>query len=375
MRRINWKSLGMLVAAGAVGGALTLSGWFWLGDYKIVKDTGSNTITPDNQNAATSTGNLAGNETASTESAVQKVLPAVVAITSTDTVRTIFGNYKQTGGGSGFIIRKDGLIVTNKHVVDSTTATYTVTTTDGKVYSAQVTARDPSADLALVKIAASNLPLATLGDSSKLELGQRVIAIGNALGQYQNTVTTGVISGLNRTITASSEKLTNLIQTDAAINPGNSGGPLVNLSGEVIGINTAIDLQGQLVGFAIPINSVRAQIQTVAAGGQIVRPFLGVRYIPITPDVASADNLSTTSGALVASGQSGEAAVASGSPASIAGIQEGDILLAINGESITVDNDLSTILQKYKPGNAVSIKLLRQGLTKTVSATLGTMSS
>ena len=261
MKRINWKSLGMLVAAGAVGGALTLSGWLWLGDYKVVKDTGSNAIaTSDDQNTATSTGDLAGNETASTESAVRKVLPAVVAITSTDTVRTIFGNYKQTGGGSGFIIRKDGLIVTNKHVVDSTTATYTVTTADGKVYSAQVTARDPSADLALVKIAASNLPVAALGDSGKLELGQRVIAIGNALGQYQNTVTTGVISGLNRTITASSEKLTNLIQTDAAINPGNSGGPLVNLSGEVIGINTAIDLQGQLVGFAIPINSVRAQI-------------------------------------------------------------------------------------------------------------------
>ncbi|MFA5010001.1 MAG: trypsin-like peptidase domain-containing protein [Patescibacteria group bacterium] len=375
MKQINWKQIGMLVVSGAVGGVITLSGWLWLGDYKIIKNTDGTVMTSTDVSNLNGTGTTLTSGEDSTEAAVQKVLPSVVAVTSTQTVRSIFGGtYQQTGGGSGFIVRSDGLIVTNKHVVSSETATYSITTNAGKEYSATVVARDPSADLALMKISASNLPVVTFGDSAKLALGQKVIAIGNALGQYQNTVTTGIISGLNRSITAGdasgSEKLDNLIQTDAAINPGNSGGPLVNLSGQVIGINTAVDTQAQSVGFAIPINSVKSQISAVAAGGEIVRPRLGVRYIPIDADLASANNLSATQGALIASGPSGESAVASGSPASVAGIKEDDIIVSINGEAVTETNDLSTILQKYKPGDKVTIKLLRQGVTKTVTATL-----
>lgn len=375
VRKRGWdfKQLGMLVAAGAVGGALTLSGWLWLApDAQPELNLAPEDTTDQPNNDAAIDGG------ASVETAVQRVLPAVVAIVSQDQVRNIFGRlYTQTGGGSGFIVRSDGLIVTNKHVVSSTTATYTVETASGKKYPATIVARDPAADLALVRINATGLTVATLGDSTKLKLGQRVIAIGNALGEYQNTVTTGVISGLNRSITASnglgsSEKLSNVIQTDAAINPGNSGGPLINLNGEVVGINTAIDAQGQSVGFAIPINSVKGQIQTVAAGGDIARPQLGVRYILLDAELAAENKLTVSEGALVTHGSGiGDVAVTPGGPADLAGIREGDIIVSVNGEKITEDNDLGAVIQKYQPGNTVGVKFIRQGQTRTVSVRLG----
>ncbi|MBX4187607.1 MAG: trypsin-like peptidase domain-containing protein, partial [Candidatus Doudnabacteria bacterium] len=186
-------------------------------------------------------------------------------------------NIQQIGGGTGFIITQDGVIATNKHVVDDVEASYTVLTTDGKKYDAKVLSRDPVNDLALVKIEGSNFPTLTLGDSSKLEIGQRVIAIGNSLAQYQNTVTTGVVSGIGRTITASgssgSEQLEGVIQTDAAINPGNSGGPLLDIGGSVIGINSAIDAQGQLVGFALPVNDLINDLESFKKFSRIVKPF------------------------------------------------------------------------------------------------------
>ena len=376
-RGFDWKQLGMLVIAGAVGGALTLSGWLWLAPDAAPPDVNmapEGTTDQPNNDAVTDGG-------ASVETAVQKILPAVVAIVSEAQVRNIFGRlYTQTGGGSGFIVRSDGLIVTNKHVVVSQTATYTVEMASGKKYSAQVVARDPVVDLALVKINASGLTAATLGDSNKLKLGQRVIAIGNALGEYQNTVTTGVISGLNRSITASnglgsSEKLTDVIQTDAAINPGNSGGPLINLNGEVVGINTAIDAQGQSVGFAIPINDVKPQIQTVSAGGTISRPQLGVRYILLDAALASANDLSVSEGAYITPGAgANDAAVSPGGPADLAGLKEGDIIVSVNGEKVTPANDLGTVIQKYRPGDAVSVKFIRQGQIKTVTVRLGSLS-
>lgn len=377
---INWRQWGALVAAGAAGGVITLSGWLVAYDQGwVMSQQGSLINTTDVAPGGVDyVGGVAVAEGELTvEDAVKKTLPAVVAITSTDNVRTIFGIMKQSGGGSGFIIRKDGLIVTNKHVVSSTTAAYTVKLTNGKSYDATVEARDPSTDLALIKINATNLPVVELGDSSRATLGQRVIAIGNTLGTYQNTVTTGIISGLGRSITASdgagaTEQLDNLIQTDAAINPGNSGGPLLNSYGQVIGINTAVDTQAQSVGFAIPINSVKAQIQTVSSGGEILRPRLGIRYIPITQAFADANNLSSTEGVLVARGQTAaEVAVQPGGPADLAGIVEGDILLTINSEKIAEDNGLTTILQKYKPGDTVTIQFKRQGLIKTVRVKLG----
>ena len=378
MKQINWKQLGLLTIAGAIGGGLTLSGWLWLGPKTVGQSGGP--VTSDSTVQPGDNGGTLTQTSSTVESAVKKVLPSVVSITSQDKVQGFFGGtYNQTGGGSGFVVRKDGLIVTNKHVVSSTTATYTVTISTGKTYSAQVVSRDPAADLALVKINVSNLIVVTLGDSSKLSLGQNVVAIGNTLGEYQNTVTTGVISGLNRTITAgdgygSSETLSNVIQTDAAINPGNSGGPLINLNGEVVGINTAVDSQGQSVGFAIPINSVKSQIQVVAAGGTISRPQLGVRYVPVTADMAKENKLSASEGALVTHGSGiSDVAVTVGGPADLAGVREGDIIISVNGEKVTETNDLGGIVQKFQPGDSITVKLNRQGQVKTVTVRLGKM--
>ncbi len=197
----------------------------------------------------------------------------------------------QVGGGSGFIIKSDGLIVTNRHVVDSATAKYKVVLADGKEYEARLVAKDPVLDVAFLDIDAENLPIIPLGDSDKLKLGQTVIAIGYALAEFGNTVTRGVVSGINRRVVAGdnsgmSEVIEEAIQTDAAINPGNSGGPLLNLAGEVVGINTAVSSRGQTVGFAIPINSVKRTIESVQREGKIVRPWLGVRYTFVTPALA-----------------------------------------------------------------------------------------
>ncbi len=250
---------------------------------------------------------------------------------------------EEVGGGSGFFVSSDGLIVTNKHVVDQTGATYTVFTNDGKKYDAKVIAKDPVLDIALIKInpaAGQTFPYLTLGDSDTLQLGQSVIAIGNALGEYRNTVSVGVVSGLSRSITAgddsgNSEVLDHVVQTDAAINPGNSGGPLLDLSGNVIGVNVAIAEGSQNVGFALPINSVKSAIESVEKTGKIIRPYLGVRYVPIDAAMQAANNLSVDYGVLVKQGATAsDLAVIPGSPADKAGIVENDIILDVDGVKI-----------------------------------------
>jgi len=284
---------------------------------------------------------------------------------------------QQVAAGSGFVIDSNGLILTNKHVVNISGASYTVITNDGKKYPAQVLARDPVQDLAVVKINASGLPALTLGDSSNLQIGQTVIAIGNALGQFSNTVSKGVISGLSRSITASegggsSETLSQVIQTDAAINPGNSGGPLLDLSGKVIGLNTAIVEGAQNIGFAIPINQAKKDISQVEATGKISYPFLGIRYVIITDGIKQKNNLPVNYGALVTHGSNAaDVAVTPGSPADKAGIKEGDIVLELNGQKITQDNDLAKMLQSLNVGDTVTLKILSGGQEKTVSVTLG----
>jgi serine protease Do len=285
-------------------------------------------------------------------------------------------NIQQVGGGSGFIVSQDGLIVTNKHVVEDETATYTVLTNDGKTYDAKVLSRDPINDLALVKIEASDLPTLSLGDSANLDIGQRVIAIGNSLGQYRNTVTTGVVSGIGRTITASggsgSEQLEGVIQTDAAINPGNSGGPLLDIGGSVIGINTAIDSQGQLVGFAIPVADIKGDIDSFKQFGKIVKPFLGVRYVVVNDTIKKENELTVDYGALiVGGGKPTEPAVAVGSAADKAGLKEGDIILEVNGNKIDQDHSLAGLLKNYHPGDIVKMKVLSRGEEKEVAVTLG----
>lgn len=287
-------------------------------------------------------------------------------------------NIQEIGGGTGFIVSDDGLIATNKHVVDDEQASYTVLTTDGKKYEARVLSRDPVNDIALVKIEANNLPTLALGDSSGIELGQRVIAIGNSLAQYQNTVTTGVVSGIGRTITASgnggSEQLEGVIQTDAAINPGNSGGPLLDIGGSVIGINTAIDSQGQLVGFAIPVNDFKKDLDSFRKFGRIVKPFLGVRYVIVNETIKQENELSVDYGALVigsGTGRTAQPAVVANSAAAKAGIKENDVILEINGARITQDHSLAGILKNFDPGDTVKMKILSGEQEKEITVTLG----
>jgi S1-C subfamily serine protease len=283
---------------------------------------------------------------------------------------------QEVGGGSGFIISSDGLILTNKHVVSDTSASYSVLTNDGKTYTAKVLARDPSQDLAVLKINATGLPTVSLGDSNGLELGQTAIAIGNALGQFSNTVSVGVVSGLSRTVTASSpdtgaeETISGVIQTDAAINPGNSGGPLLNLQGQVIGIDTAIASGAENIGFAIPIDQAKHDISSVEATGQIQAPFLGVRYIPVTPTLAQQQNLPVSTGALVRGDADGPA-VAPNSPAAQAGVQAEDIILKVDGQTIDSTHDLGTIIDQYSVGDTVTLTIDRGGKQITLTATLG----
>lgn len=284
---------------------------------------------------------------------------------------------QEVGGGSGFIISSDGLIITNKHVVADASASYTVITNDGKKYDATVLARDPNQDLAVIRIKAAGLPVVTLGDSDGIALGETAIAIGNALGEFSNTVSVGVVSGLARTVTASSpdgsgeETIQGVIQTDAAINPGNSGGPLLDLRGEVIGINTAVASNAQGIGFAIPINRAKHDINSVQATGNIQTPYLGVRYLAITPDVAQSQKLPVDQGALV-QGSSNAPAVQPNSPAAKAGLRSGDIITAVNGQAVDSGHPLGNLIGDRNIGDTVTLTILRGGKTTTLSVTLVT---
>jgi serine protease Do len=279
---------------------------------------------------------------------------------------------KESYIGSGFVVEKSGLIVTNKHVVSDTQAQYFVVDNDGKKYDIDKIYRDPLNDIAIIQVKnpqAVNFKTVVLGDSSHLQVGQFVIAIGTALGEFRNTVTTGVISGLGRGITAGNpfegyvERLDNVIQTDAAINPGNSGGPLLNIEGEVIGVNTAIAQGGQNIGFAIPINVVKESLDNFNKTGRFRRPYLGVAYTIISRQTALLNDL--PEGAYVQE-------VKSGSPAEKAGIKPDDIIVKIDGQRITEkDGGLAMVIARKKVGDEITIALYRDGKTIDVKAVLG----
>jgi len=283
---------------------------------------------------------------------------------------------KQVGGGSGFFVSSDGLIVTNKHVVEDREAQYTVFTNDGKKHSARVVARDAVLDIALIKIDGIGYPLLDLGNSDTLQVGQSVIAIGNALAEFKNTVSVGVISGLSRSVTATgalgfSEVLDHVIQTDAAINPGNSGGPLLNLQGKVIGVNVAMAQGSQNIGFALPINSVKSVIDSVKTTGKIIRPFLGVRFSAINAEMKAVNNLSVDYGVLIKRGvNANEVAVIPGSPADKAGLVENDIILEVDGVKLSEGVSLASLIRDKKVGQVVTLKILHKGEPKTVKVTL-----
>ncbi|OGD61233.1 hypothetical protein A3A71_01390 [Candidatus Berkelbacteria bacterium RIFCSPLOWO2_01_FULL_50_28] len=310
----------------------------------------------------------------------KKVGPAVVSVLTTGkpVVDFFTGQSRlQQASGTGFIITSDGLIATNRHVV-SGGEKFTVTTADEKTFEGRVVATDPSNDLALMKIEAKGLPVADLGDSDRIEVGQWVVAIGNALGELQNTLTAGVISAKERTVTPSdgqgqTQELYGMLQTDAAINPGNSGGPLVNLAGQVVGINSAVAQSGQNIGFAIPVNDLKKDLESYNKNGKIVQPYIGVRYQTLTKALAESYKLSVSEGAWLAP-RVGENSVVAGSPAAKAGLKDGDIITALNGKKLTADEPLARQIRQFSPGDRVSLSILRGDTKLTLLVTLGTFS-
>jgi len=352
------------VVAGIVSGALSAVG---VANLVVDRDPAPLVAEPD----GTTVGNVTIDESSAVISAVAKVAPAVVTIQS-----SVGGALEgATGSGSGFIYDPNGFILTNRHVVEDTTQ-LVVILDDGRRFDGTVYGIDTLTDLAIVKIDGTDLPYAPIGSSAALEPGQLAIAVGNPLGDYANTVTTGVVSGIGRQIRASgatqnsSDVLRNLIQTDAAINPGNSGGPLVNSAGQVIGINTAVSENAQGLGFSIPIDVAKPIMAQAVAGEDLVRPWIGVYYTAVTPALAEEENLSVDYGALIGT-TDGSEAVFPGSPAEQAGLQAGDIIVAINGTQVTADSDLSMLILPFSAGDTITLSVLRDSSTEEVDVTLG----
>ncbi len=311
---------------------------------------------------------------------VNQVGPSVVNITTEQVKTSPFGFQTAiNGAGSGIVIKSDGLILTNKHVVAGADA-ITVTTPDHQTFKhARVLGLDPINDIAFVKVDASGLPAATLGDSDQVVVGQRAIAIGNALGEFDNTVTDGIISGVGRPVVAGSgateqESLRDLLQTDAAINPGNSGGPLVNVEGQVIGIDTAIATDAQGIGFAIPINQAKADITSIERSNKLAKAYLGIRYVTITDSLKAANHLPLSQGAYLI-GNGAQPAIVPGSPAAKAGLKAKDIITKVDADDLTDKRGLATLLGRHLPGDSVKLTILRDGKTIEVTVTLGTLPS
>lgn len=385
MKRQKWLIIAaalILVVGGAVSSGLFGLNWHSIDRYIHLPELSSPVTIPGTNYK------IVNEENVVTE-VVDKVSPSVVTvgITQTSRVSDLFQNsfdpfspflQRQPGSlpqkleqdiGSGFIITSDGLVVTNKHVVSDTQAKYRVITNDNKTYDVVKIYRDPDNDLAIIKINATGLKPIEMGDSAKIKVGQTAIAIGTALGEFRNTVTVGVISGVGRGITAGgpfdggAEKLDNVIQTDAAINPGNSGGPLLNSAGQAIGVNSAIAQDGQSIGFALPINVVKDAVANFNSTGQFNRPYMGVEYRMITRQMAVLNDI--PEGAYVAN-------VVSASPADKAGIKADDIITKINGEKLTDTNDLAHVVSGKKVGDKVTVTIWRDGKELTKTVTLGT---
>ncbi len=312
----------------------------------------------------------------------QDVSPSVVSITVSQEATTnsfFYGpqTYQRESAGTGIILAEDGLIVTNKHVIPEDTRSVTIILDDGTRYDdVEVIGRDPFNDIAFLQIkGAKDLKPAKLGDSSRANIGDAVVAIGNALGRFENTVTSGIVSGLGRPVTAGDasgsevDSLENLMQTDAAINPGNSGGPLVNINGEVIGINTAVAGGAENIGFAIPINDVKPGITSVENNGELIRPYLGVRYIMLNQEIAEELGLDVSSGALITA-DAGQRAVVKGSPADEAGLREGDIIIRVDDIDINDKNSLVSVIGRFQVNETVTLTINRNGEEQKVEVVL-----
>lgn len=372
------KSLGVVflllasLSLGFLGG--------WLGSNAKNDDAVNNTISKADQQVVLSESQLISD-------IAKKVGPSVVSIDVTSQARQtdFFGRsraFEQQSAGTGIIISESGYVVTNRHVIGSGSTNVSVTLSDGtKLDDVEIvgrTADSDTLDIAFLKIKdtkGKKLTAATLGDSGKVQVGDKVIAIGNALGQFQNTVTSGIISGYGRSVEAGGadgegvETLQNLFQTDTAINEGNSGGPLVNINGEVIGINTAIAAGGaENIGFAIPVNDIQGLVKSVLNKGKLERPYIGVRYINLTDDYAYQYNLNIKRGAYLA--PSDQAAVLSGSPAEKAGLKEKDIITKVDGTSVDERNSLVSLISRKAVGDEVTLTVVRDGKEMSIKLKL-----
>lgn len=336
----------------------------------LVKQDASQTINNNRENIVLQEGEVVAE-------VAKNVSPSVVSIVGQSGANIGGGIIaQQETAGTGIIISEDGYVVTNKHVLEGSLGGVAVILSDGTRYSnVKQIGEDPLNDIAFLKIeGAKNLRPAQLGNSRNVDIGQKVVAIGNALGQFKNTVTSGIISGIGRPVIAGNsggqERLEGLFQTDAAINPGNSGGPLTNLAGEVIGINTAVAQDAEGIGFAIPINTVKGLAKGVLENGEIKKPYLGVQYISITPDVAKEFDLSVKRGAFVYN-SNGNNAVVSGSPAAKAGIRNRDIITKVNDMTVNERNNLAGLLSEFAPGDKINLTVLRSGQQRTFEVELG----
>lgn len=329
---------------------------------------------------------IAGSEEQQVVQAVKKTIGSVVAVQVSREVelpraRAMIDEEplmfrQQVGGGSGFFVSKDGLLVTNRHVVDDARAEYTVLFENGTQAKARVLDIDPTLDLAIMKVeGVTDAPVLELGDSDAVEVGQTVIAIGNALAEFQNSVTRGIISGKNRRIVAGgvggAEVIEEAIQTDAAVNLGNSGGPLLDVRGRVIGVNTAVSSRGQSLSFAIPVNAVKRAVESVKKTGKIVRPWLGVRYRMIDEAYAKLERLPVTQGAHVSPGITAQdVSVVPNSPADKAGIKEGDIITKMDDQPLSEEQSLALLLSRREPGDLVRVTVLRGGQERIIEVRL-----
>lgn len=350
--------------------AIGVSGGIAL-DQAFSSDTNSiNTSTVDGNKTVTA-------QESSITAVANKVEPSVVSVFTKSTAMSLYGSTDQEGAGTGIIVSKDGYVMTNNHVIDGASSVTVIDSSGTEYDNVTVIGRDPLNDVAFLKIKSdATFTPAEIGNSATIRIGEQVVAIGNALGQYTNTVTSGIVSGTGRPVTAgdssgqSTESLTDLIQTDASINSGNSGGPLVNMAGQVVGINTATVTDANGIGFAIPINSTKGVLSGVLKTGKINRAYLGLSYLSITADVVKQFNLSAKNGAYVYA-SSGDA-VASGSPADKAGLKAGDIITKIDSYTVGADGGLSSITGLYQPGQTATITYLRGGSSHTTSVTFGT---
>ena len=348
-------------------GAAMLGYWLDGGQQPEVSDQGSNVVISQKE--------------ADLAELVEKTSPTVVSIVTSQVSGQGFFQQEVEGAGTGIVISEDGYILTNKRVISEARSVQVVMSDGTRHSDVTVVGSDPLNDIAFLKIKnVSDLKVATLGDSGAMRVGQDVIAIGNSLGQYQNTVTSGIVSGLGRPVTAASselnsrvESLTDLLQTDAAINPGNSGGPLINSAGQVVGINTAIAADAQGIGFAIPINAAKGMIRGVITNGKVEKAYLGVQYVAITPDVRTEYKLPVDQGALVRSGSG--SAVESNSPADEAGIKDGDIITKVNEKSVGNQGGLGSLVAEFMPGEKVTLTIIRDGKEQQKTLTLGAYKS